>query len=84
MCVSSPDELRSYAVDCARLAKATTDPRDKARLLNMARAWSDLADRIAKIGEVAGRVALNEATPVDSRASPPIAPSSPTGCGEPR
>jgi hypothetical protein len=49
--VSSPDELRSYAVDCARLAKAATDPRDKARLLNMARAWTDLADRIEKIGQ---------------------------------
>jgi hypothetical protein len=49
--VSSPDELRSYAVDCARLAKAATDSRDKARLLNMARAWSDLADRIEKIGQ---------------------------------
>jgi hypothetical protein len=40
-------------VDCARLAKAATDPHDKARLLNMARAWTDLADRIEKIGQVA-------------------------------
>ena len=49
--VSSPDELRSYAVDCARLANATTTSLDKARLLNMARAWTDLADRIEKIGQ---------------------------------
>jgi hypothetical protein len=48
--VSSPEELRSYAVDCARLATAATDPRDKARLLDMARAWSDLAARIEKLG----------------------------------
>ena len=52
-CVSSPDELRSYAVDCARLAQNATDPRDKARLLTMARSWSDLASRIEQIGHVA-------------------------------
>ena len=51
--VSSPDELRSYAVDCARLAQNATDPRDKARLLTMARSWSDLATRIEQIGHVA-------------------------------
>jgi hypothetical protein len=51
--VSSPDELRSYAVDCARLAQNATDPRDKARLLTMARSWSDLASRIEQIGHVA-------------------------------
>ena len=50
--VSSPDELRSYAVDCARLAQNATDPRDKARLLTMARSWSDLANRIEQIGHV--------------------------------
>jgi hypothetical protein len=49
--VSSPEELRSYAVDCARLATAATDPRDKARLLDMARAWTDLAARIEKLGQ---------------------------------
>jgi len=48
--VSSPAELRSYAVDCARLARSATDPHDKARLLNMARAWTALADRIERIG----------------------------------
>ena len=54
--MSSPDELRSYAVDCARLAKAATESHDKARLLNMARAWTDLADRLDKIREVGGKV----------------------------
>jgi len=48
--VSSPDELRSYAVDCARLARSATEPHDKARLLNMARAWTELADRVEKLG----------------------------------
>src|SRR5262249_19833968 len=80
--VSSPDELRSYAVDCARLAKAATDPHDKARLLNMARAWTDLADRIAKIGETAGKVALNAASPVDAPGISPAASSGPSGWGE--
>jgi hypothetical protein len=47
--VSSPVELRSYAVDCARLARSAA-PQDKARLLNMARAWTELADRIERIG----------------------------------
>ena len=51
--MSSPDELRSYAVDCARLAKSARDLRDKERLLNMARAWSDLADQLARIGQSA-------------------------------
>ena len=55
--MSSPDELRSYAVDCARLANAATNSIDKARLLNMARAWTDLADRIEKIGQK-GRTTL--------------------------
>ena len=54
--MSSPGELRSYAIDCARLAKAATDPHDKARLLNMARAWTDLALRVEKIGQTAADV----------------------------
>jgi hypothetical protein len=69
--VSSPDELRSYAVDCARLARSATEPRDKARLLNMARAWSDLADRIEKIGQVKG------STPIPDDGGHPSASSEP-------
>ena len=49
--MSSPVELRSYAVDCARLARSATDSRDKARLLDMARAWIELADRIERLGQ---------------------------------
>jgi hypothetical protein len=52
--LSSPAELRSYAVDCARLAQGAAHPHDKARLLNMARAWTDLADRIERLGQLTG------------------------------
>jgi hypothetical protein len=62
--VSSPDELRSYAIDCARLASAATDPHDKARLLNMARAWTDLAERVEKIGQTAANVVAPEVSAV--------------------
>jgi len=56
--VSSPDELRSCAVDCARLARSASDPHDKARLLNMAHAWTALADRIERIGRERAHAAL--------------------------
>jgi len=71
--MSSPDELRSYAVDCARLAKAASNPNDKARLLNMARTWTDLADRIEKIREVGGNMCLEDAG--DTVGMPTITPS---------
>jgi len=32
------------------LARSATEPHDKARLLNMARAWTELADRVEKLG----------------------------------
>jgi hypothetical protein len=66
--VSSPVELRSYAVDCARLARSAAAPHDKARLLNMARAWTELADRIEQIGR-SGTAAGSEEVPL--AASPP-------------
>ena len=53
MALSSPDELRSYAIDCARLARGASAPEDKARLLNMAQAWAYLAGRIERIGRFA-------------------------------
>jgi hypothetical protein len=77
--MSSPDELRSYAVDCARLASAASNPHDKARLLNMARTWTDLADRIEKIREVGGNMSLDDAGAVDT-AMPAIAPAASTEC----
>ena len=72
--VSSPDELRSYAVDCARLAQGATDPHDKARLLNMARAWADLADRVERLGQITGNVPAPDDVP---------GPAPPPECGEP-
>jgi hypothetical protein len=39
------------------LAWSATDPHDKARLLDMARAWTELADRIEKIGQGGSAVA---------------------------
>jgi hypothetical protein len=42
--------LRSYAVDCARLARAAAAPEEKARLLNIAQAWIYLAARVERLG----------------------------------
>jgi hypothetical protein len=69
--VSGPDELRSYAVDCARLAKASRDPRGKARLLNMARAWTDLADRLDKIRELGDKISAVDVPPVAAASGHP-------------
>ena len=68
--MSSPDELRSYAVDCARLARSAADPHDKARLLTMARAWTDLADRISKIGQAGGNMPAAPEAPASSHQAP--------------
>jgi hypothetical protein len=43
------DEYRSFAAVCLDLAKATADRTDKTRLLLMAEAWLDLADRTAAL-----------------------------------
>jgi hypothetical protein len=43
--MSSPDEYRRFAAECIELAKQATDPNDKARLMQMAQAWLDLADK---------------------------------------
>jgi hypothetical protein len=40
------DEYRRLAACSLELASKTTNPRDKARLLTMAEAWLDLADRL--------------------------------------
>ena len=61
--MSSPDELRSYAVDCARLARSARDSHDKARLLNMARTWTELADRVEKLAAVNVNMRMPEDLP---------------------
>lgn len=43
------DEYRSFAAACLDLARAAADRAEKARLLLMAEAWLDLADRTATL-----------------------------------
>jgi hypothetical protein len=80
--VSSPVELRSYAVDCARLARSASEPHDKARLLNMARAWTELADRVEKIGLAGTTVMVTDSGPqpdVPLPSPPPERPDAASG-----
>jgi hypothetical protein len=41
----SADEYREYAEQCMALASKSPNPGDKARLLQMAQAWHDLAEK---------------------------------------
>jgi len=43
--MSSADEYRRYAAECMVLAERLSDPVDKARLVHMAQAFMDLAER---------------------------------------
>ena len=45
--MTSANDYRQYAMECLRLAHDAVDPDDKARLLRMAQAWHDLADKVA-------------------------------------
>ena len=45
--MSSVEDYRGYAVECLRLAQNAADFGDKARLLQMAQAWQDLAEKLA-------------------------------------
>ena len=47
--LSTADEYRRYAAECMALAERVTDPADKARLVQMAQAFLDLADRRHKV-----------------------------------
>jgi hypothetical protein len=40
-------EFRGYAEDCRRIARSTTDPEHKRRLMEMATVWDLLADEAA-------------------------------------
>jgi hypothetical protein len=46
--LSTADEYRRYA-ECMALAERVTDPADKARLVQMAQAFMELADRRHKL-----------------------------------
>ena len=46
---NTADEYRWYAAECMALAERVTDPADKARLVQMAQAFLELADRRHKV-----------------------------------
>jgi hypothetical protein len=46
--MANAEELRGYASQCLTLAQKAKDPSDKARLLQMAEAWRQLADKAAE------------------------------------
>jgi hypothetical protein len=41
-------EYRQHAAECVLLAQQLTDPAEKATLLQMAKVWRELADKIDK------------------------------------
>ena len=44
--MSSADEYYQYVEQCLALAAACVHPGDKARLLQMAKAWRELAEKL--------------------------------------
>jgi hypothetical protein len=43
--MASADEYRLYVEQCVALASKSSHPGDRARLLQMAQAWRDLAEK---------------------------------------
>jgi uncharacterized protein YjiS (DUF1127 family) len=43
--MGSVNEYRRYADECLALAQALSDPADRARLLQIAKAWREMADK---------------------------------------
>jgi hypothetical protein len=43
--MASVDDYLQYAEQCVALAAKSSNPADKARLLQMARAWRDLSEK---------------------------------------
>jgi hypothetical protein len=43
--MASVDNYLQYAEQCVALASKTSNPADKARLLQMAQAWRDLSEK---------------------------------------
>ncbi len=48
--MSSAEEYRALAEQCFALAQNATDPQDKARLIQMAQSWRELAERLEQRG----------------------------------
>jgi hypothetical protein len=44
--MTTRDEYLKYAEECVRLAQQAADPDSRARLMDMAQAWRDLADKL--------------------------------------
>jgi hypothetical protein len=44
--LSLADTYRNYAAECLRLAQSAANDEDRARLVNMAQAWRELADKL--------------------------------------
>ena len=42
------DRYRQFAAECVRVAQQTSNPQDKAMLLQMAETWLKLAEKAAK------------------------------------
>ena len=54
------DEYKRNAIECIRLAAELTDPDSRAAMLNMAQAWSRLADQAGKTYQPAAGYAESE------------------------
>ena len=68
--MSKEDDYRRHAADTLNLAQRATSSSDKTRLLHMADAWLDLADRAHKVA----RLEMREHAPPtrqDIRPAPP-------------
>lgn len=48
----SAEIYRSYAAECLRLVQVAANDEDRARLLSMAQAWRELADKSEKSSDV--------------------------------
>ena len=48
MSAEAAQRHKEYAAECLRLAQQTADPGQKARLLEMANAWQQLAEAASK------------------------------------
>jgi hypothetical protein len=50
--MGSTEDYLQHAEECSALAQTTDDPDDKARLLQMAEAWRDLAERLRRLDKI--------------------------------
>lgn len=53
--MGSADEYREYVEQCIVLASNCKNPGDKVRLLQMAQAWRELADKLETESQATGK-----------------------------